>query len=100
MSEEATVPEARLDLEAADFHDLTLAFDAFHRRPGADDGVARLAGRRFLRCNLAGPALVSLGPGVSFADCVFSACAFTLVADGMPAPGSVMLEDCRLDDCG
>lgn len=90
---------ARLDLEAPAFQDLTLAFDAFHRRGAGADGVARLAGRRFQRCNLTGPALVTLAPDARFADCIFSACAFTALPDEAPAPGTILLRDCRFDDC-
>lgn len=92
-------PPPGLDLGAGAFHDLTLAFDAFHRGPGAGDGVARLARRRFVRCNLTGPAPVSLDAGTRFADCIFSACAFVALPDGKPAPGSILIEDCAFDDC-
>jgi len=94
MSDQPSVP--RFDLDAPAFHDLTLSFDTFFR--DAPQGVARLSGRRFLRCNLAGPTLVALGPGNRFADCIFSACAFT-VADHAPVAGAILLEDCVLDDC-
>jgi hypothetical protein len=92
-------PLPGLDLEAGAFHDLTLAFDAFHRRPDGADGVARLSRRRFLRCNLTGPAPVTLGPGARFADCIFSACAFTALPDEAPAPGTILVDDCSFDDC-
>ncbi len=92
---EAAAP--RLDLEAAAFADLTLSFDAFYRAPR--DGIARLDGRRFHRCNLAGPALVTLGPGLRMTDCILSACAVTLTEGEVPAPGSILLADCALDDC-
>lgn len=88
-----------LDLGAGAFHDLTLAFDAFHRAAPAPDGVARLRQRRFARCNLTGPAIVTLSAGVRLSDCVFSACAFTALPDERAAPGSLLLEDCAFDDC-
>lgn len=92
-------PAPRLDLEARAFDDLTLAFDAFHRAPRGTDGVATLAGRRFRRCNLTGPAAVSLAAEAGFADCIFSACAFVALPDAAPAPGSLLLDDCRFEDC-
>ena len=82
------------DPEAAEFVDLTLAFDALW---GAVPGAA-LTGRRFLRCNLTGPALVALGRGNRFEDNVFSACAVT-ATDGGTVPGALLLEDCRFEDC-
>jgi hypothetical protein len=94
---ENTAP--RLDLAAEEFADLTLAFDAFHRGTPGPEGVVRVSGRRFLRCNLTGPAMVTLAPSVRVTDCIFSACAFTALPDGTPAPGSLVLEDCTLDDC-
>jgi hypothetical protein len=98
MSDETSPP--RLSLRASAYEDLTLAFDAFHRIGASEQDVVRLAGRRFVRCNLTGPALVTLGARVRFADCVFSACAFTAMGgDVAPAPGSLLLEDCSFDDC-
>lgn len=97
MNGEGLLPAPRLDLEAACFEDMTLAFDAFFR--GASQGTARLAGRRFGRCNLAGPALVALGSGNGFADCIFSACSFTVAGDPAGVPGTILLEDCHFDDC-
>lgn len=98
MSEESPCPELRFDPEAAEFADLTLAFDTFFR--WGERGVTRLRGRRFLRCNLAGPAFVALGAtGNSFADCVFSGCSFVVAPEGTPLEGVIRLEDCAFDDC-
>lgn len=100
--EAAPFPDAslppRFDPDAAAFSDLTLAFDAFFR--WGERGVTRLRGRRFLRCNLAGPALVAFGgTGNAFADCVFSGCTFVVAPDGAPMEGAIRLEDCAFDDC-
>jgi len=89
---------SRFDPDAAAFSDLTLSFDAFSRR--GERGVTRLRNRRFVRCNLVGPALVAFGgTGSSFADCIFSGCTFVVAPDGAPLEGAIRLEDCTLDDC-
>ena len=82
---------------ATSFDSLTLAFDGFFDRGGT--GVSRLAGRRFLRCNLTGPALVALGPGNSFADSIFSGCSFIVAAEEAALQGVIHLEDCGFEDC-
>lgn len=61
--------------------------------------MSRLRGRRFLRRNLSGPALVVLGAGNVFADGIFSACTFTAVRPGREIRGAILLEDCRFGDC-
>ena len=98
MSEEDPCPEPRFDLEAAVFEDLTLAFDGFFR--WGERGVTRLRNRRFVRCNLAGPAFVALGgTGNSFADCIFSGCSFVVAPDHAPMEDVIRLEDCAFDGC-
>lgn len=92
-------PSARLDTASGVFEDLTLAFDVFHRGPAAADGSSRLADRRFRRCNLTGPALVTVAADAAFSDCIFSACAFTALPDAVPAPGSLLLQGCAFEDC-
>ena len=98
MSGEDPCPEPRFDPEATVFEDLTLAFDAFFR--WGERGVTRVRGRRFVRCNLAGPAFVALaGTGNSFADCIFSGCSFVVAPEDAPIEGVIRLEDCAFDDC-
>ena len=98
MSEEDSRPELRFDPEAAEFADLTLAFDTFFR--WGERGVTRLRNRRFVRCNLVGPAFVALGgTGNSFADCIFSGCSFVVAPESAPMEGVIRLEDCAFDDC-
>ena len=98
MNEKDLRPEPRFDPEAAAFEDLTVAFDVFFR--WGERGVTRLRGRRFVRCNLAGPAFVALaGTSNSFADCIFSGCSFVVAPEHAPVEGVILLEDCAFDDC-
>ena len=98
MSENATPPlPLKFDRRDTGFDSLTLAFDGFFDWGGT--GVSRLAGRRFFRCNLTGPALVALGPGNVFADNIFSGCSFVVAPEEAPLQGMIRLEDCAFDDC-
>jgi hypothetical protein len=95
-SDSGTPPE-QFDRQATRFEDLTLSFDAFFG--WGSDRVSRLRGRRFRRCNLAGPCLVVIGPGNVFANGIFSACTFAAVPQGCAIPGAILVEDRRFDAC-
>ena len=97
MSEDETPPALHFAPEATKFESLTLAFDSLFR--WGEAGVSRLEGRRFLRCNLTGPALVALGAGNSFTDNIFSGCSFIVAPEENPVPGVIRLEDCSFEDC-